>query len=270
MLLPQIPNSGIPPVSDYPYNTLLVQNMDGAYLVATNLPEPGCAICGRSPMENAYGDPFNTLLDQNPNVEIMQGMNNGMIPVNNNTSELLSTLPHWEIMDIKSGTQEFDSRLHSTNSPSLRLHLSEMSLTLLVTSIHPMPKRRNTRGYSFKKLGFSDFWQNINRKVTPDEVERVKNMIEQCLMHYMNKKEVIDILYQQQQIEPDFTKIVWQTLEEQNQDFFKAYYPRLILKEQITKFNNLLRQQAAVINQLKNRHEVVVPSGQSYIPPSKL
>nr|GEV65099.1 ribonuclease H-like domain-containing protein [Tanacetum cinerariifolium] len=106
------------------------------------------------------------------------------------------------------------------------------------------------------------------RKVTPDEVERVKNMMEQCLMHYMNKKEVIDILYQQQQIEPAFTKIVWQTLEEQNQDFFKAYYPRLILKEQITKFNNLVRQQAAVINQLKNRHEVVVPSGQSYyIPP---
>nr|GEV65100.1 hypothetical protein [Tanacetum cinerariifolium] len=101
MLLAQIPNNGIPPVSDYPYNTLLVQNMDGgmiqsmhngmnptAYLVPANLPEPGCAICGRSPMENAYGDPFNTLLDHNPNVGIMQGMNNGMIPVNNNTTSL--------------------------------------------------------------------------------------------------------------------------------------------------------------------------------------
>ncbi|PWA29496.1 hypothetical protein CTI12_AA626790 [Artemisia annua] len=104
------------------------------------------------------------------------------------------------------------------------------------------------------------------RKVTPDEVERVKNMIEQCLWHYMNKKETIDILYQQK-IEPAFTKIVWQTLEEQNQDFFKAYYPRLVLKEQIIRFNNLVGQQAAIMNQLKHRHEVVFPNRQSQIPP---
>ncbi|PWA49848.1 hypothetical protein CTI12_AA477860 [Artemisia annua] len=105
------------------------------------------------------------------------------------------------------------------------------------------------------------------RKVTPHEVERVKCMIEQCLLNYMNKKEVIDVLYQQQKIEPAFTKIVWQTLEEQNQDFFKAYYPSLILKEQIIRFNNLVRQQAEIMNQLKHQHEIVVPYGQSHILP---
>ena len=43
-------------------------------------------------MEHAYGEPFNTLLAQNPNVGMMQEMNNEMIPVNNNTSKLLSNL----------------------------------------------------------------------------------------------------------------------------------------------------------------------------------
>ncbi|GKB62052.1 hypothetical protein Tco_0918238 [Tanacetum coccineum] len=53
MLLPQIPNSGIQPVSDYPYNTLLVQNMDGG---------------------------------------MIQRMHNGMNPTGKNPSKLLSTL----------------------------------------------------------------------------------------------------------------------------------------------------------------------------------
>lgn len=63
---------------------------------------------------------------------------------------------------------------------------------------------------------------------------------------------------------------VWQTLDDQNQDFFKAYYPSLILKEQIIRFNNLVIQQAAIMNQLKHRHEIVVPNLQSQILPSKL
>lgn len=37
---------------------------------------------------------------------------------------------------------------------------------------------------------------------------------------------------------------VWQKLEEENQEFFKAYYLRLLLKEQITEFNRLLQEHA--------------------------
>lgn len=36
---------------------------------------------------------------------------------------------------------------------------------------------------------------------------QVQNLIEQCLAHYMTKKQVMDILYQQQNIEPTFTKL---------------------------------------------------------------
>jgi len=55
----------------------------------------------------------------------------------------------------------------------------------------------------------------------------------------MNQREVVSILQQQAKIEPGFTGLVWQKLEEQNPDFFKAYYARLRLKDQIVVFNQL-------------------------------
>lgn len=39
------------------------------------------------------------------------------------------------------------------------------------------------------------------------------------------------------------TLIVWQKLEEENREFFKAYYVRLMLKNQIMVFNRLLEDQ---------------------------
>ena len=60
----------------------------------------------------------------------------------------------------------------------------------------------------------------------------------------MNMREVVAILQQQAKIEPDFTALVWQKLEEQNAEFFNAYYTRLRLKDQILAFNNLLEQHA--------------------------
>ncbi|KAK9015313.1 hypothetical protein V6N11_006425 [Hibiscus sabdariffa] len=44
-------------------------------------------------------------------------------------------------------------------------------------------------------------------------------------------------------IDPGFTTLVWQKLEEENADFFRAYYIRLKLKKQILLFNNLLEHQ---------------------------
>lgn len=42
-----------------------------------------------------------------------------------------------------------------------------------------------------------------------------------------------------------------QKLEEQNPDFFRAYYTRLKLKDQILLFNHLLDQQVAVVQRMQ-------------------
>ena len=41
---------------------------------------------------------------------------------------------------------------------------------------------------------------------------------------------------------------VWQKLEEENQEFFQAYYLRLMLKQQILQFNRLLEQQVELMH----------------------
>ncbi|GKV49985.1 hypothetical protein SLEP1_g56703 [Rubroshorea leprosula] len=59
----------------------------------------------------------------------------------------------------------------------------------------------------------------------------------------MNRDEVVKILLTWARIDPGFTTLVWQKLEEENADFFRAYYIRLKLKKQIVLFNNLLEHQ---------------------------
>ena len=51
---------------------------------------------------------------------------------------------------------------------------------------------------------------------------------------------------------------VWQKLEEQNPDFFKAYVTRLKLKDQINLFNHLLEQQIQVSSSLCNSCSLAV------------
>jgi len=41
---------------------------------------------------------------------------------------------------------------------------------------------------------------------------------------------------------------VWQKLEEQNPEFFKAYYTRLKVKDQMELFNTLLEYQAQLLH----------------------
>ena len=96
MLLAHIPNNGIPPVFDYPYNMLLVQNTNG------KPSDHSCLFC----LASVYSIFFIYYVFR-------------------------ISHPHWEILDIKSGTQEFNSRLHCTNSPSLCLHPSEMRYLVL-------------------------------------------------------------------------------------------------------------------------------------------
>ncbi|XP_043716029.1 uncharacterized protein LOC122664320 isoform X2 [Telopea speciosissima] len=85
--------------------------------------------------------------------------------------------------------------------------------------------------------------RNDNRKVSRQDIEFVQNLIERCLQLYMNRDEVVKTLLHRAKIEPGFTNLVWQKLEEENADFFRAYYIRLKLKKQIILFNHLLDHQ---------------------------
>ncbi|XP_073014653.1 uncharacterized protein [Primulina eburnea] len=89
----------------------------------------------------------------------------------------------------------------------------------------------------------------------------VQNLIERCLQLYMSQGEVVSTLLQQAKIEPGFTELVWQKLEAENQDFFKAYHMRLIIKDQILQFNQLLERQVELMRQ-------ICSTGATFIPPS--
>ncbi|KAK2650083.1 hypothetical protein Ddye_017572 [Dipteronia dyeriana] len=84
---------------------------------------------------------------------------------------------------------------------------------------------------------------NDGRKVSRQDIELVQNLIERCLQLYMNREEVVKTLLSRARIDPGFTTLVWQKLEEENADFFRAYYIRLKLKKQILLFNHLLEYQ---------------------------
>ncbi|CAA7059987.1 unnamed protein product [Microthlaspi erraticum] len=81
------------------------------------------------------------------------------------------------------------------------------------------------------------------RRVSRQDIQLVQNLIERCLQLYMNQEEVVETLLEQAKIEPGFTQLVWQKLEEENKEFFKAYHLRLMVKHQIMEFNKLLEQQ---------------------------
>ncbi|XP_038683207.1 uncharacterized protein LOC119983599 isoform X1 [Tripterygium wilfordii] len=89
---------------------------------------------------------------------------------------------------------------------------------------------------------------NDNRKVSRQDIELVQNLIERCLQLYMNRDEVVKTLLTRARIDPGFTTLVWQKLEEENADFFRAYYIRLKLKKQIVLFNHLLEHQFHLMN----------------------
>ncbi|EXB61899.1 hypothetical protein L484_001124 [Morus notabilis] len=106
------------------------------------------------------------------------------------------------------------------------------------------------------------------RRVSRQDIQLVQNLIERCLQLYMNQKEVVDTLLDQAKIEPDFTSLVWQKLEEENQEFFKAYYLRLVVKHQINEFNRLLKQQARLMHQMHpSGVSPITTSNGSNIPP---
>ncbi|KAK1947734.1 hypothetical protein P3T76_000024 [Phytophthora citrophthora] len=93
-----------------------------------------------------------------------------------------------------------------------------------------------------------------------NDILRVQNLIERCLQQYLSKvqksifqfiiwllnehllqNDILVTLKEQANVDPAFTNVVWQKLEEQNPMFFRAYSLQLQLKEQIIAFNYLVR-----------------------------
>ncbi|KAM7528690.1 hypothetical protein LguiB_032100 [Lonicera macranthoides] len=106
------------------------------------------------------------------------------------------------------------------------------------------------------------------RKVSRQEIQLVQNLIEQCLQLYMSQKEVMTALFVQEKIEPRFTELVWQKLEEENPEFFKAYHLRLLVKDQIREFNSLLARHVELKHQVGQSGGCFVSmSNGSHIPP---
>lgn len=89
------------------------------------------------------------------------------------------------------------------------------------------------------------------KQISADDIQMVQNLIERCLQLYLTKDEVITVLREQATIDPEFTQLIWNKLEEQNPDFFKCYYTRLKLKAQIVMFNHLLEQQIQVVQKMQ-------------------
>ncbi|PRW50967.1 hypothetical protein C2E21_5359 [Chlorella sorokiniana] len=102
--------------------------------------------------------------------------------------------------------------------------------------------------------------------ISQDDIQMVQNLIERCLQLYMTQNEVVSILQQQAKIEPSFTQLVWQKLEEQNLEFFRCYYTRLKLKSQIIMFNHLLEQQVAMVQKVQRGWEGGVGGEQFTVP----
>ncbi|KAL8484279.1 hypothetical protein ACS0TY_026821 [Phlomoides rotata] len=107
------------------------------------------------------------------------------------------------------------------------------------------------------------------RKLSNQDIQLVQNRIEQCLQHYMNKKEVINALIIQDNIEPCITELVWQRLEEENQDFFKAYYLKLLVKDQIMEFNRLLSEQVELMRRIGLTGITPFTSNGSHVSPTQ-
>lgn len=63
---------------------------------------------------------------------------------------------------------------------------------------------------------------------------------------------------------------MWKKLEEENQEFFKGYYLRLMLKEQIMEFNRLLGRQAEMMPHVDMAGVSFLPPKGCDMPPSKI
>lgn len=87
------------------------------------------------------------------------------------------------------------------------------------------------------------FWVMLNLQ-TRLQFSCLRNNMENIQPHFLHMllKAVVDLNL------CIFLYSVWQKLEEENAEFFRAYYIRLMLKKQILLFNNLLEHQYHLVN----------------------
>ncbi|EFC42226.1 hypothetical protein NAEGRDRAFT_80488 [Naegleria gruberi] len=91
---------------------------------------------------------------------------------------------------------------------------------------------------------------NGMRRFSVEQIKLVQQLIEQCLKLYLSKEETMDFLCKKyENIERAFINLMWCKLEQQNPEFFKAYNTRLLIKEQISQFNQLVKEQASMMQQ---------------------
>ncbi|KAJ4982270.1 hypothetical protein NE237_033107 [Protea cynaroides] len=108
-----------------------------------------------------------------------------------------------------------------------------------------------------------------DRRVSRQDIQLVQNLIERCLQLYMKPEEVVETLLVEAKIEPGFTELVWQKLEEENKEFFKAYRVRLVVKQQIDIFNKLLEKHVELMHKICSAGVAPIPnSNGSHTTPS--
>ncbi|KAK6124664.1 hypothetical protein DH2020_041586 [Rehmannia glutinosa] len=130
--------------------------------------------------------------------------------------------------------------------------------------------------FAFRAHHFVSLQKNIRsiisqpkrRAVSKANKFQVQDLIERCLQLYMSQSEAVSTLLHQAKIEPGFTELVWQKLEAENQEFFRAYHLRLIVKDQILRFNQLLERQVELMRQISRTGVVSIrQSNGSHIHP---
>jgi uncharacterized protein (TIGR01589 family) len=89
--------------------------------------------------------------------------------------------------------------------------------------------------------------KQMARKFGTREIVIVQSLIERCLMFYATKEEVIEILEKKCGIDEVITSVIWDKLEQQNEEFFKEYHQRLKMKERIEAFNEEICNYAQTI-----------------------
>ncbi|KAG5009075.1 hypothetical protein JHK87_017590 [Glycine soja] len=156
----------------------------------------------------------------------------------------LSTIEIWQVPATFSVPYEVLSDVEDIIS-HICLRTSEELQSSTQASHEPKSEQPNnhTTDAPVTDTGSASATSNDSKKVSRQDIEFVQNLIERCLQLYMNKDEVVKTLLTRAKIDPGFTTLVWQKLEEENADFFRAYYIRLKLKKQILLFNHLLEHQ---------------------------
>ncbi|GMH17306.1 hypothetical protein Nepgr_019147 [Nepenthes gracilis] len=179
--------------------------------------------------------------------KIMTADRDWLVPPNEDKFEILfCSLFSWILCCSSTGSKEKDVvQLCAADMKTLQDSQStpEIHSSNQVSNESQNDLQNNTTEALIPGSGSISASSNDERKVSREDIELVQNLIERCLQLYMNRDEVVKTLLNRARIDPGFTTLVWQKLEEENAEFFRAYYIRLKLKKQIILFNHLLEHQ---------------------------